>query len=547
MKSMTIGKKLYMGIGTALALTLVISVVSWQSIGGLAAILNKVISVNARKQFLAGDINTAVSEGRSLERAILVRADWKDKAAIEAYDRQFAENLARFRKRVEEFVPLIETAEARRLIDQLQTTEKEIQENHAVLMRGLDNSQLEATVKFYTEKVLPRLKEAGQMAERLTEQQSELMAASAKTAEESAARSRWITVLMLGLSLVVAVGVVFIIRQINRGLRQVVGELSAGAEQTSSAASQVASSSQSLAMGASEQAASLEETSASAEEINSMASKNSENSTAAANLVIRSQEKFVETNRSLQQMVVAMGEINASSDKISKIIKVIDEIAFQTNILALNAAVEAARAGEAGMGFAVVADEVRNLAQRSAQAAKDTAVLIEESIAKSADGKTKVDQVAAAIHAITGDSAQVKTLVEEVNLSSQEQARGIEQIAKAIAQMQNVTQTTAASAEQSAAASEELTAQSKTMKEIAEQLTHMVGGEMDGAELGRSHHRVGPAASPGAAPPMRREPASGLASLGTAVATRSQTRQPKEPALMRAKFEQNAIPLDEEF
>ena len=125
-------------------------------------------------------------------------------------------------------------------------------------------------------------------------------------------------------------------RQINRSLRQVVGELSAGAEQTSSAAAQVASSSQSLAQGASEQ-------SASAEEINSMAGKNSENSTAAANLVTRSQEKFVETNRSLEQMVVAMGEISSSSDKISKIIKVIDEIAFQTNILALNAVVEAAR------------------------------------------------------------------------------------------------------------------------------------------------------------------------------------------------------------
>ncbi len=111
----------------------------------------------------------------------------------------------------------------------------------------------------------------------------------------------------------------------------------------------------------------------------------------------RSQHEFAETNQALEQTVAAMGEINTQSAKISKIIKVIDEIAFQTNILALNAAVEAARAGEAGMGFAVVADEVRNLAQRCAQAAKDTASLIEESIAKSNDGKTKVDQVATAI------------------------------------------------------------------------------------------------------------------------------------------------------
>jgi methyl-accepting chemotaxis protein/methyl-accepting chemotaxis protein-1 (serine sensor receptor) len=146
--------------------------------------------------------------------------------------------------------------------------------------------------------------------------------------------------------------------------------------------------------------------------------------------------------------------------------------------------VEAARAGEAGMGFAVVADEVRNLAQRCAQAAKDTAALIEESIEKSNDGKNKVDQVAIAIRAITEESAKVKTLVDEVSLGSQEQTRGIEQVAKAITMMEQVTQQSAANAEESAAAAEELTAQASTLMEVVHQLSSMVG---ETAAARRSH------------------------------------------------------------
>ena len=197
----------------------------------------------------------------------------------------------------------------------------------------------------------------------------------------------------------------------------------------------------------------------------------------------RAQEGFEKTNQSLAEMVSAMDGINASSQKISKIIKVIDEIAFQTNILALNAAVEAARAGEAGMGFAVVADEVRNLAQRCAQAAKDTADLIEESIQRSDGGRVKVDQVAVAIRAITAESAKIKMLVDEINLGSVEQSSGIDQISRAITQMEQVTQSSAANAEESAAAAEELNAQAEHMKDVVGALRAMVDGA---ARAGRS-------------------------------------------------------------
>jgi methyl-accepting chemotaxis protein/methyl-accepting chemotaxis protein-1 (serine sensor receptor) len=340
-----------------------------------------------------------------------------------------------------------------------------------------------------------------------------------------------------------------IVRSVNGALTRAIAELSEGAEQVASAASQVSSSSQSLAQGSSEQAASLEETSASSEEINSMSRKNAENSRGAADLVSQSQQKFVETNRSLEQMVVAMSEIKGSSDKISKIIKTIDEIAFQTNILALNAAVEAARAGEAGMGFAVVADEVRNLAQRCAQAAKDTASLIEESIAKSNDGKTKVDQVAVAMQTITEESAQVKTLVDEVNLGSQEQARGIEQIGKAIAQMEQVTQKTAANAEESASAAEELTAQSETLKDVVERLNAMVGGrESGGDSQGNAGRRPAAPRRPAASAPLaQREPVSGLLSLRTGVARKPSNGHAAEVALAGFQANRNALPLDEDF
>jgi methyl-accepting chemotaxis protein len=296
-------------------------------------------------------------------------------------------------------------------------------------------------------------------------------------AAATSARTTWLTWVVLVVSILAgSAGLFWVVRSINQVLGRCAKELSEGAGQITSAAAQVATSSQTLAQGASQQAGSLEETSASTEEITSMTRKNAENSKAAAQVMATVDRQVQEGNQTLEQMVASMQEINASSDKIAKIIKVIDEIAFQTNILALNAAVEAARAGEAGMGFAVVADEVRNLAQRSAQAAKDTSALIEESIETSRDGNTKLEQVAGVIRAITASSAEVKTLVDEVNMGSEEQARGIEQIAKAISQMDQVTQGTAASAEESASASEELSAQAQALNQIVQELGSLVGG-----------------------------------------------------------------------
>jgi methyl-accepting chemotaxis protein len=276
--------------------------------------------------------------------------------------------------------------------------------------------------------------------------------------------------------LVASISLFIMERKVSSPLRDISQRLADGARKVAHSASQVSSSSQSLFEDCSHQAASLEETAASSEEIRSMAESSTQNCGTTASLVSMSQNKFVLTNQSLVELTLAMDEINSSSTKISKVIKLIDEIAFQTNILALNAAVEAARAGAAGLGFAVVAEEVRNLSQRCAQAASDSTLMIDESIAKCVSGKARLDDVTAAIRAVTEESSKVKALVDEINTGSAEQTNGISQIARAIAQMEKITQASSANAQSGAATASELNTESESLNEIVRILATVVEG-----------------------------------------------------------------------
>jgi methyl-accepting chemotaxis protein/methyl-accepting chemotaxis protein-1 (serine sensor receptor) len=197
---------------------------------------------------------------------------------------------------------------------------------------------------------------------------------------------------------------------------------------------------------------------------------------AAAKLVTQTQEHFTEANRALDEMVTTIQEIHSESDKIAKIVKVIDGIAFQTNILALNAAVDAARAGEAGLGFAIVATEVGNLAKRCAEAAADTSERIGGSIAKSNEGKDKVARVATAMRTITGASQQIEKLVASVAAGSEQQSLGIHEVNRATHQMERVMQSNATAAEQSAAAVAELRLQSEHLKGVVSRIAALAGG-----------------------------------------------------------------------
>ncbi|MCX7822070.1 MAG: methyl-accepting chemotaxis protein [Syntrophobacterales bacterium] len=268
----------------------------------------------------------------------------------------------------------------------------------------------------------------------------------------------------------------FITRSITLVLRESVNELKESAEQVASAAEQVSSASQSLAEGASQQAAGIEESSSAIEEMASMTKQNADNADQANTLAKQAAKSAQDAKNAMNKLLQQMEDIVHSSEETQKIVKTIDEIAFQTNLLALNAAVEAARAGEAGAGFAVVADEVRALAMRAAEAAKNTAALIEETIKKIREGSNVTRETNNAFGEVYGSVLKVVELVGEIAAASREQSEGINQISTAISEMDKVVQQTAASAEESAGAAEELSSQSAQLKHCVNLLIELVGG-----------------------------------------------------------------------
>lgn len=278
-------------------------------------------------------------------------------------------------------------------------------------------------------------------------------------------------------SIILIVMIFTIIKNIVSTIEGIVGDINSSSEEISQASSELETASEKMAESSTEQASAIQETSSTLEETSSMVQQNRDNTKQAAILAKQSKESAAKSNEEMQRMMVSMEDLKKSSNEIAKIIKVIDEIAFQTNILSLNAAVEAARAGDAGKGFSVVAEEVRNLAQRSANAAKETASIIESNIILSENSAEMAKNVNVSLEEIDNESKKVSGLLDEILIATEEQTQGVSQINKAISQMEIVLGSNAQIAEESSASAKNLHKQTLNMTDIINRLTTFVEGD----------------------------------------------------------------------
>ena len=497
-RRMTVGKKLAVSFGVVLALTCGLSYSSWETVSRLGGMLDRAVNENAKTANLIGAVRLNLHEMKEISTAIqfayalsgVLKMDSAKSSATKALGecsgchtlgaaddlrKNFNTVADRAAEQVNELRPLVHSERTERALEAIGRSIDQWRKIFAEYLVLTSRGDFAGSHKLVSDRMDPLVQRVSDAATEL-EKEQEAMGAAARTATASnVARSRWTTVALMTIGLLCGMFLMVVIRQINGPLRRIAAELSQGASRVSNDAEEIRRASEALSQGASEQAAAIEQTSASSEEVSATAQNNSGHSARSAALIKDIRQQMVETDQVLDQTTKAMSEIGHSAERISKIIHVIDEIAFQTNILALNAAVEAARAGEAGLGFAVVADEVRNLAQRCAGAARDTTGLIAESMERSKDGKAELDRLTTRIRSIAETTEAVTALADQVQAGSLEQAKAMEEIVSALTRMQSVTHTAAASAEQSGALGERLQVESKSLLDVVERLDGMVG------------------------------------------------------------------------
>lgn len=474
MKHWTISRRISLGFAAVLSITFLLGMFALWRLQELRQDLEEVAD-NTLPSVLTLNESAALSRDNITTAQQFILADSEDQR--KELERRIAANVTRVNELARRYESLISDSEDRRLFDEAKRTRSAFITARERLFDLARQNKVEESKQWLTDAVLPAYEASIQAINADVEYNNKLGMAAGRDGKAEAQSG--VRVISLGLALALGVNGLMawlVVRSTTRVLRDLANNLDQGSIQTADAASQVAAASQALSAGSSEQAASVEETSASLEEISSMIRSTADNAQKAKALAGEAHAVAQAGSETMVEMTQAMAAIDASSAEVAKIVKNIDEIAFQTNILALNAAVEAARAGEAGAGFAVVADEVRSLAQRSAAAAKETADKIDAAITSSRRGSQSCSRVGESLSQIATKVCATDSLVAEIATAAREQAQGIDQINIAITQMDKATQSNSASAEEGASAAEELDAQAETLHEMVGQLRQLVGG-----------------------------------------------------------------------
>ena len=470
---MTIGTRIILGFALLIILLGVVAVVGYVTIGNISELAQVVKDNIEGNMFMVEREVDHLRWVQDLDKLIIYGADFTGqldhtKCALGSW-LYGAETKA------------VTDPDLKRLIAQLQQPHQQLHQSAVSIIdlrRANDHAGVQAA---YISQTLPALNTTTatlrQIRTRYDQIAQETGGDAAKDLAKSAASGRMLILIFGVVSGILGILAALIIAvTLLRVLRQIIIDLSSGAAQVASASQQISSASQQLSSASLQQAAAVEETASALQQSASTIQQNSDNTLRASELTVLARDAAENGNTEAAAMASSMTAMKQSSREISRVIKVIDDIAFQTNILALNAAVEAARAGEAGLGFAVVAEEVRSLAQRSAQAAKDTASMIERSIDAADEGVTSAATVTGSLRSIGDHVRKVTSLVQELSAAGQEQATGISQVTKAVTQIEQATQQNAATAEESSSAAEELSAQASALQQVVYQLNVLVNG-----------------------------------------------------------------------